>query len=267
MDDIHVEMRNISKHFGAIIALNDVTFLVERGKVHGLVGDNGAGKSTLMKILSGALQPDKGMIILDGKERRFRNPLEARAAGIEMIYQDFALVPQLSVVENIFLARELTSRMGFLQKKAMESTVRRLAETLGIEIKSFRAKVRELSGGQQQGVAILRALAFAARLVIMDEPTAALSPAAVEKVRELIRNLRAHGTSVIVISHRIEDIFATGDWVTILKHGEIVATLPISKTHPDVVVEMIVYGKRALSRNNLNSGAKAGEKTVEDKYE
>lgn len=240
-----VEMHGIYKYFGAVRALHNVNFAVLKGEVHGLVGDNGAGKSTLMKILSGAYQPDRGTITFDGKKVRFRSPFEARQLGIEMIYQDLALVPQLTVSENVFLGRESVRHLGpipFLRKRFMDEYARDAIKNLGIAVPSMRSKVRELSGGQQQAVAIARAIAFKAKLIIMDEPTAALGASAIAKVRESIRNLKEMGISVIVISHRIEDIFAVGDRVTVLKHGEVIGTRLITETTPDEVVEMIVSG-------------------------
>jgi len=259
-----VQMRGISKYFGAVRALHNVNLTILKGEVHGLVGDNGAGKSTLMKILSGALRPDRGRIVFEGKEVRFRTPLEARQLGIEMIYQDLALVPQLTVSQNVFLGREVVYHVGFasfLRKSSMDEYARDVITNLGIAVPSMRSKIRELSGGQQQAVAIARAIAFEAKLIIMDEPTAALGASALAKVREAICNLREMGISVVVISHRIEDIFAVCNHVTVLKHGEVVGTRPVAETTPDEVIEMIVSGTyRSRSQGHFRSRVENGGK-------
>src|SRR5262249_10705111 len=209
-----VAMRTISKAFGAVVALRRVDLDVVAGEVIGLVGDNAAGKSTLMKILAGAYTPDAGEILLNGAPARFASPMDARAAGIEMVYQDFALVPELAVTQNIFLGRELIRAwlgLEFLNKRTMDGRARELIERLGLRVPPVDTPVRALSGGQQQAVAIARATAFDARLVIMDEPTASLGASAITKVRESIGRLKAHGVAVIVISHRLEDVFETAD--------------------------------------------------------
>jgi simple sugar transport system ATP-binding protein len=240
-----VAMRAISKTFGAVVALRRVSLEVVASEVIGLVGDNAAGKSTLMKILAGAYTPDIGEILLDGKPVRFESPMDARAAGIEMVYQDFALVPELTVTQNIFLGRELVRlRLGleFLSRRAMDAQARKLIERLGLRVPPVGTPVRALSGGQQQAVAIARATAFDARLVIMDEPTASLGASAIAKVRETIGQLKAHGVAVIVISHRLEDVFETADRVVVMKHGHVVGARRIAETEADEVLHMIVAG-------------------------
>jgi simple sugar transport system ATP-binding protein len=240
-----VSMLNISKTFGAVVALRRVSLEVDRGEVVGLVGDNAAGKSTLMKILAGAYTPDTGEIHVDGQRVCFETPIEARAAGIEMVYQDFALVPELSVTQNIFLGREIVhARLGieFLDKRMMGARARALIERLGLRVPPVDTPVRGLSGGQQQAVAIARATAFDARLVIMDEPTASLGASAIAKVRETIGRLKAHGVAVIVISHRLEDVFATADRVLVMKRGHIVGSRRIAETEADEILHMIVAG-------------------------
>lgn len=241
-----VEMRQISKTFGAVVALSQVTLEVGAGEVIGLVGDNAAGKSTLMKILSGDYTLDSGEILLDGKVVHFAGPMEARAAGIEMLYQDFALVPELTVTQNIFLGRELVRGrlgIGFLEARKMDERARQLIERLGIRIPPVDTPVRATSGGQQQAVAIARATAFGAKLVVMDEPTANLGPSAIEKVREAIGRLKAQGIAVIVISHRLEDVLATADRIVVLKYGKIVGTRKVSDTKAEEILHMIVGGK------------------------
>lgn len=240
-----VSMREISKTFGAVVALRGVNFDVAAGEVIGLVGDNAAGKSTLMKILAGAYTPDAGEILLDGQSVRFDSPMGARAAGIEMLYQDFALVPELTVTQNIFLGRETVHAwlgFEFLDKRAMNVRARHLIERLGLRVPPVGTPVRALSGGQQQAVAIARATAFDARLVIMDEPTANLGVSAIAKVRDTIGRLKAHGVAVIVISHRLEDVFETANRVVVMKHGHVVGTRQIVETEADEILHMIVAG-------------------------
>ncbi len=240
-----IEIHNISKAFGAVQALNRVELQIQYGEVLGIVGDNAAGKSTLLKILSGVYRPDRGRILIDGHEASFEGPEDARRLGIDMIYQDFALVPQLDVTDNIFLGRERLRRLVgllVLDRKAMEEHSRRLFQQLGLAVPSVRTKVRELSGGQQQAVAIARATGFSARLILMDEPTANLGATAIEKVRQSIRNLRSQGVSVVVVSHRLEDVFGVGDRVVVLKHGRIVGERRISETDHDEILGMIISG-------------------------
>ena len=241
-----VEMRNIHKRFGAVVALRQVSLAIGSGEVVGLVGDNAAGKSTLMKILSGVHTADAGEIVLDGRSRAFTSPMDARGAGIEMVYQDFALVPELSVTQNIFLGREILQsglRWRFVDKPKMRERATHLIERLGLRVPPADTPVRAISGGQQQAVAIARATAFNARLVIMDEPTANLGAAAIGKVREAIGRLRSHGVAVVVISHRIEDILETADRAVVLKHGSVVGERRIEDTQSDELVHMIVAGQ------------------------
>jgi len=240
-----IEARGIFKHFGGVTALNDVSISVGQGEIVGVVGDNAAGKSTLMKILSGAYQPDAGTLLVDGAPVAFSAPGDARALGIEMIYQDFALVPQLDVCANIFLGREILRKflgLRFLHGPEMDRAARRMFETLGLRVPSMKSQVRDLSGGQQQAVAIARATAFDARLVIMDEPTANLGVTAIGKVREAIRRLQSQGIAVVIISHRLEDVLTTGDRVVVMKRGRVVGERPIADTFHDEVLEMIVSG-------------------------
>ena len=241
-----IEMRGISKRFGSVIALCDVNLSLARGEVLGLVGDNAAGKSTLMKILSGNYQPDSGEIFVDSESKRFNKPVDARRFGIEMVYQDFALIPELSVTRNIFLGREITKRsMGIktLDDKAMDRRAHSHLETLGLRIPPVSSAVRELSGGQQQAVAIARATAFNAKLVIMDEPTANLGASAIEKVRETILRLKTKGISVIIISHRLEDILTVGDRLLVMKQGKAVGIRKVKDTDTKKIVHMIVTGE------------------------
>jgi ABC-type sugar transport system ATPase subunit len=227
-----VEMVDIQKSFGAVQALRSVALTLNHGEVLGLVGDNAAGKSTLMKVLSGAYIPDTGHILIDSQKVHITNPEDSRRLGIEMVYQDYALANNLDVSANVFLGREIVKwklgPIGMMDKKSMEEKAQGLLERLRIEIDSVRLKVEKLSGGQRQAVAIGRATAFNAKVIIMDEPTAALSVAAISKVLDLIRELKSLGSSIIMISHRLEDIYEVSDRVIVLRHGRKVADCPVS---------------------------------------
>jgi ABC-type sugar transport system ATPase subunit len=240
-----IAMIDISKSFGAVVALQHVNLELGHGEVMGLVGDNAAGKSTLMKILSGAYRPDGGQLRVEGKAVEFHGPPDARRLGIEMIYQDFALIPQLTVTQNIFLGRENVrgGPLAILDSRRMDEQARAMFDGLGLRVPSVRSPVRQLSGGQQQAVAIARATAFAAKLVIMDEPTANLGATAIEKVRESIKRLKAKGISVIIISHRLEDVFAVSDRVMVMKHGRVVGNRATADTQADEVLHMIIAGR------------------------
>jgi simple sugar transport system ATP-binding protein len=226
-----VEMKGITKSFGAVQALQDVDLSLAHAEVLGLVGDNAAGKSTLMKVLSGAYHPDAGEIFIEGQKVDLGGPEDARRLGIEMVYQDFALANNLDVASNIFLGREIVwVNLGLLKvmnKGRMEEEARRSMDELKIDLASVRFKVESLSGGQRQAVAIGRATAFDAKVLIMDEPTAALSVAAIGQVLDLIHELSRQGTSVIMISHRLEDILEVANRVMVLRHGRKVADRPI----------------------------------------
>ena len=238
-----LEARGVSKYFGAITALDGVNFHLARGEVLGVVGDNGAGKSTLMKILSGLHAPSAGEIVFDGRPVRFGSPREARAAGIEMVYQDLALAGNLPIHENIYLGREPGTRLLGLTvvnwRRGREMAKAHL-DRLKIHVKSVDQNVEELSGGQQQAVAIARATAFDARIVIMDEPTAALAVKEVGKVLDLIKSLKEHGVSVILISHRMDDIFYVCDRVMALFHGRNFADAPLTATTRNEVIGWIM---------------------------
>lgn len=226
-----VEMRSIKKSFGAVQALRGVDLALHHNEVLGLVGDNAAGKSTLMKVLSGAYIPDEGEIFIEGHKVHFANPMDARRLGIEMVYQDYALANNLDVAANVFMGREVVrlelGPIGVMDYRYMERETRSLLDRLKIDIASVRQKVERLSGGQRQAVAIARATAFDAKVIIMDEPTAALSVAAIEKVLELVRELKAQGSSIIVISHRLEDIYHVSDRMIVLRQGRKVSDTPV----------------------------------------
>ncbi len=226
-----VEMRNIKKSFGAVQALRGIDLTLRQNEVLGLMGDNAAGKTTLMKVLSGAYVPDEGSIFIEGKKTHIISPMDARRLGVEMVYQNYALANNLDVVANVFLGRESVRAqlgpIGVMDKRHMEQETQRLLSRLKIDIASVRLKVENLSGGQRQAVAIARATAFNAKVTIMDEPTAALSVAAISKVLDLIRELKAQGCSIIIISHRLEDIYQVSDRMMVMRHGRKVCDRPI----------------------------------------
>jgi simple sugar transport system ATP-binding protein len=243
-----VEMKGVCKTFGAVKALQDVNFEVMPAEIVGLVGDNAAGKSTLMKVLSGAYVADQGEIWMDGKRVQISDPVDSRKLGIEMLYQNFALAGNINIYQNIFLGRELTrDHLGgvvkILDKKAMATRSVDLISRLKIDIHQVTKRVKELSGGQQQSVAIARVIAFNARLIIMDEPTANLGIKEVGRLLDLIRRLKEEGISIIFISHRMDDIFSVGDRVIVLKRGRRVGMRHIKDSSPKEVVRLIVAGE------------------------
>lgn len=227
-----VYMRNIRKNFAAVQALKGIDLVLHHNEVLGLMGDNAAGKSTLMKVLSGAYIPDDGEIMIEGTKTHLANPLHARRLGIEMVYQDLALADNLDVTANVFLGRETVSTqigpVGVMDSRKMEQEAQRLLARLKIDIPSVRLLVERLSGGQRQACAIARATAFGSKVIIMDEPTAALSVAAIEKVLDLILELKAQGASIIIISHRLEDIYKVSDRLIVMRQGRKVRDTPVT---------------------------------------
>ena len=241
-----VEMRGISKRFGSVHALKEVDLELRPGEILGLVGDNAAGKSTLMKVLSGAVAPDEGEVFVEGEQVTIRNPRDAQALGIEMIYQDLALCNNLDVAGNVFLGREFTKRMvglKVLDKKKMYGESAELLSRLRINISSPRLRVERMSGGQRQMVACARSIAFQSKILIMDEPTAALGVREANSLLRLIRDLRNQGLSIIMITQRIPDVLAIGDRVMVLKGGERQGVLEVGAASLDDVVELIVRGR------------------------
>lgn len=240
-----VEMRNIKKNFGAVQALKGVDLALYHNEVLGLVGDNAAGKSTLMKVLSGAYIPDEGEILIDGEKAHVASPMDARRQGIEMVYQDYALANNLDVAGNVFLGREMVrfrlGPFGVMDYHHMEQETKSLLNRLKIDISSVRLKVERLSGGQRQAVAIARATAFNAKVIIMDEPTAALSVAAIDKVLDLVRELKAQGSSIIIISHRLEDIYNVSDRMIVLRHGRKVCDMPVEGNIHEFNERVVAY--------------------------
>jgi ABC-type sugar transport system ATPase subunit len=240
-----VELRGVSKRFGGVHALNEVDLELRRGEIMGIVGDNGAGKSTLMKVLSGAYVADEGEILVDGKRVRIRTPQDATDLGISMIYQDLALFNNFDVAQNIFIGREITrGPFGLLlNKKKMYARAEELIRDLRVDIRSPKMHVMSMSGGQRQMVACARAIAFESKVLIMDEPTAALGVTEANKLLGLIRNLADNGISILLITQRIPDILAIADRVFVLKGGVRQAVMNVSEITLDDCVEMIVKGK------------------------
>jgi simple sugar transport system ATP-binding protein len=253
-----LEMKGIYKNFGAVKAVQNVDLTLGKGEILGLVGDNAAGKSTLMKCLTAVYGHDKGKIIFEGKEVKINSPLEARQLGIEMIYQDFSLAPNLSITDNIFLGREARRPflgVGILNRRKMEQVSRDAMEQTHIRIDSVRTNVTELSGGQRQAVAIARATAFDAKIIIMDEPTASLSVKTIKPLLDLMRKLRDQGVSMIFITHRIQDIFDTCDRIMVMRRGVCVGISKTGDTNVDEISGLISGSRETfdpVSQNGLD---------------
>ena len=239
-----VHMRDIRISFGGVHAVDDVSVDLYPGEVVGLLGHNGAGKSTLIKILSGAYQMDSGEIYVDGKQAVIRNPRDARAHNIETIYQTLALADNLDAASNLFLGRELTTPLGMVDDDAMEAETRKIMARLNPNFKKFKDPVSALSGGQRQSVAIARAVYFNARILIMDEPTAALGPHETQMVSELIQQLKAEGIGIFLISHDIHDVMELCDRASVMKNGKLVGTVDVKDVTDDDLLSMIILGKR-----------------------
>ena len=236
-----LRLENVSKHFGAIHALNDVSMSLSAGEVVGLMGDNGAGKSTLVKIIAGNYPPSNGSIFIKERQTTFHRPIEARRHGIEIVYQDLALCDNLSAAVNVFLGRELTRGFGplkILDYAAMNAAAARLFKDLRSETRP-RDLVRQMSGGQRQAVAIARTRLSNPDIVLMDEPTAAISVRQVAEVLNLIRELQRHGIAVVLISHRMPDVFAVADRIIVLRRGNKVADKPTADTSPEEITGLI----------------------------
>jgi ABC-type sugar transport system ATPase subunit len=240
-----VEMRGISKNFGGVHALHKVDLELRRGEIMGVVGDNGAGKSTLMKVLSGAHLPDEGEILIDGRPVDIRTPHDAFRLGIGMIYQDLALFNNLDVARNIFVGRDLARGpwKALLDKKRMYDRAEQLIRQLRVDIKSPRMSVARMSGGQRQMVACARAIAFESKILIMDEPTAALGVTEAGKLLELVKHLKTLGLSILLITQRLPDVLAIADRVFVLKGGQRQDVVEASRVSLDDVVTLIVRGK------------------------
>lgn len=239
-----VEMRNIHVSFGGVRAVDDVSIDLHAGEVVGLVGGNGAGKSTLMRALSGAHKPDSGEILVNGEPATIENPAQARSCGIETIYQTLALADNIDTPANVFLGRELSTRWGTLDDSGMEDATRRVMKRVNPRFTAFKRPVMLLSGGQRQAVAIARAIHFNARVLIMDEPTAALGPAETAQVRDQIRQLKKEGVGIFLVSHDIHDVFDLSERISVMYHGRLVGTVEKASVTPDDVLGMIILGKR-----------------------
>lgn len=236
-----LELTNISKHFGAIQAVNDVSFAIQPGEVVGLMGDNGAGKSTLVKMIAGNFRQSHGVMRMDGQDLVLHKPVDARRHGIEIVHQDLALCNNLTAAANVFLGREMRRGIGPLRILDYSSMYKRAGEIFR-ELKSEtrpRDLVKQMSGGQRQAVAIARTMLSEAKIVLMDEPTAAISVRQVAEVLNLIRQLQGRGIAVILISHRMPDVFTVADRVIVMRRGRKVADKPIAASSPEEVTGLI----------------------------
>jgi len=238
-----VEMRDISISFGGIKAVDHVSIDLYPGEVVGLLGHNGAGKSTLIKCLSGAYRMDAGQILIDGQEVSIDNPRDARAQNIETIYQTLALADNLDAASNLFLGREI-KRNGLVDDAKMEAETRKIMGRLNPNFRKFNVPVSALSGGQRQSVAIARAVYFNARILIMDEPTAALGPHETQMVAELIQELKAQGLGIFLIEHDIHNVMKLCDRASVMKNGQLVGTVNVNDVSDDDILAMIIMGKK-----------------------
>jgi len=238
-----VELRNMNVSFGGVHAVNNVTVDLYPGEILGLVGGNGAGKSTLIKTLSGAQKPDSGEIFIDGEPVTIHSPMDAKHLAVETIYQTLALADNIDAPSNVFLGREILTPVRTLDDSAMEDATRRVMKRLNPRFENFTAPVESLSGGQRQSVAIAKAVQFNARILIMDEPTAALGPAETEVVRGLMRQLKEEGIGIFLISHDIHDVFDLADRISVMLQGKLVGTVNKADVTMDEVLAMIIIGK------------------------
>ena len=248
-----LEVRNIRKTFGSVMALDDVSMSVNQGELVAIVGDNGAGKSTLLKVVSGVYAPDHGEIRVDGKVVRFDSPATAKRHGVETLFQDLALVEDLTVWQNVFLSRELTfSPLGLLHRRSMAEQARAMLNDLEINVPSVTSRVRRLSGGQRQGVAIGRAVGWNGRLTMMDEPTAALGVRERIEVEGLIERLHADGRTFVIISHSFDQVMRLSDEVWVLRHGRVVGRRRTKDTTGDELVALITGAKPSDERAHVS---------------
>lgn len=242
--EVLYEVRNLSKRYGPVVALDDASFALHAGEVIGLVGDNGAGKSTLVKCLSGAHQPTSGQILLDGEERHWRSPHDAIEAGVETLYQDSGLAPHLSVSANVFLGREqlrpgLLGKMGFLAQKSMDTQAHEDLARVGIAVPASNRSIAQLSGGQRQAVAIGRAVAWASKVILLDEPTNHLGARQAGEVLNVIGRAKAAGLGVVFISHTLPHVLQVTDRVVVLRLGRVVKDAPTSEFTADTLLGTI----------------------------
>ncbi|NDV01288.1 ATP-binding cassette domain-containing protein [Pseudoroseicyclus tamaricis] len=239
-----VELKNIRISFGGVHAVDDVSVDLYPGEVHGLLGHNGAGKSTLIKCLSGAYKQDSGDVFVNGERATINNPRDARGYNIETIYQTLALADNLDAASNLFLGRELTTGLGLVNDAKMEAETRRIMHRLNPNFKKFKDPVSALSGGQRQSVAIARAVYFNARILIMDEPTAALGPQETQMVADLIQELKKDGLGIFLIDHDVHAVKQLCDRASVMKNGELVGTVDVDQVSEDDLLAMIILGKK-----------------------
>jgi simple sugar transport system ATP-binding protein len=246
LDDVILRVEQISKRFGAVEALRGVDMHLNRGEVLGLVGDNGAGKSTLVKILSGFQRPDSGRIFVEGRDVQFHSVKDARAAGIETVYQDLALVPQLTVYENLFLNREITGlgRVGVLSRRRMRSLANRYHDDIKVHVPDVDAEVEMLSGGQRQAIAVARATRLNAKILLLDEPLAAMGAKESALIMDLVKDLSARGVSMIVIDHNYAHLFALCDRLNIVQQGKVTVDIRVADTSIEEMTELMVTAFR-----------------------
>jgi simple sugar transport system ATP-binding protein len=236
-------MEGIAKSFGHVGALTNVDFYANRGEIVGLVGDNGAGKSTLIKILMGIYPPDRGKIFIEGKETRIQSPHQARALGLEAVYQDLSLVNLMSITRNFFLGKELLTPYRLLDMKQMNEIATASLREVGITIRSPAELVGTLSGGERQAIAIARAMYFGAKLLVLDEPTAALSVKETARVAELVKNVAERGVSVVMVAHDIHRVYSIASRITILEKGVVLGDFKRDQVSVDEVIDIILSGK------------------------
>jgi D-xylose transport system ATP-binding protein len=237
-----LQLEGITKNFGAIQALRGISFEVSRGEVVALLGDNGAGKSTLVKIIAGGLEQSSGKVIFEGQERRFASPAEAKAAGIETVYQDLSLCTNVDVVANFFMGREIVKRrfgIPILQEAEMEAAVAKAMENAGTRIPSLRTNVEHLSGGQRQAIELNRFVHWGGKLVLLDEPFAALGVEQTRRGLDITKRIAAQGIGVIIITHIMAQAFQVADRIVVIRQGRVVGDVPRNATSPDEVVQMI----------------------------
>lgn len=243
-------LHNVSKHYGAVRALDDVSFEVRAGEIVALVGDNGAGKSTTVKVIAGAIQPDGGQVIFDGAERHWASPREAQQSGIETLYQDMGLAPHLSVSGNIFLGRELRrkgllGRLGFMDNDTMSARAHEEIQKLKVNVPDGEYATEELSGGQRQAVAIAKSMAWASKLILLDEPTNHLGVQGVSQVLDVLRRIRDLGLGVLLVSHTIPHVLEVSNRIVVLWQGRVAKTLDAASTDINEVVKEITGGSAA----------------------
>ncbi len=240
--EVLLKMEGIHKWFGKVHALNGVDFEVKKGEVVGLVGDNGAGKSTLIKVISGYHRANEGKIFWGGKEVKISSPKDSRALGVETLYQEQALAPHLSIARNVFMGREPSSRLGFMDKQTMNTESMEALASIGLHLRSPDVMVSTLSGGERQGVAIARAIHFEAKLVILDEPTIALSVKEVQEVLDFVQELKGKGIAVIIIAHNLYHVYSVADRIVVIAHGQELVNMQTKDTTVDYISKIIVRG-------------------------